>query len=145
MKTTDNVIRQLYQTTRIISARLNQILEPYGIYNSEWTIIAAIKEKGAMSQVSLANYLNIEPPAISKSLVNLERKGLINRKEGTDKRSKMVSLSTEALHQYPLWENVVGNHRQQILIGLTDEKLSELYTTLKLVFSNAQKTKLNAK
>ena len=107
MKTTDNVIRQLYQTTRIISARLNQILEPYGIHNSEWTIIAAIKQKDAMSQVALANYLNIEPPAISKSLVNLERKGLIERKEGTDKREKTVSLSEAALRQYPQWEKVV--------------------------------------
>ena len=141
MKTTDDIIRQLYQTTRIISATLNQILEPYGIYNSEWTIIAAIKEKDAMSQVALANYLNIEPPAISKTLVHLERKGLIQRKEGIDKREKTVSLSEEALRQYPQWEEAVGHHRKQILIGLTDEKLSELYVMLKTVFLSAQKTK----
>jgi len=145
MKTTDNIIRQLYQTTRIISASLNQILEPYGIYHSEWTIIMAIKEKDVMSQIALANYLNIEPPAISKSLVNLERKGLIQRKEGTDKREKTVFLSEEALRQYPQWEKIVGHHRKQILIGLTDERLSELYITLKSVFINAQKIKCGDK
>lgn len=138
MQTTDKLIRQFYQTTRAISAGLNQILEPYGIYSSEWTIIAAIKEQGAMSQAILANYLNIEPPAISKSLVNLERKGLIQRKEGTDKREKTVFLSEEALRQYSQWEKIVGQHRNQILTGLTDENLSELYAVLKTIFINAQ-------
>ena len=145
MKTTDDIIRQLYQTTRIISAKLNQILEPYGIHNSEWTIIVAIKEKDVMSQVALANYLNIEPPAISKTLVNLERKGLIRRKEGIDKREKTVFLSEEALRQYPLWEEIVGCHRKRILLGLSDEKLNELYITLHTVFLNAQKTNSGAK
>lgn len=139
MKTTDDVIRQMYQTTRIISVSLNEILEPYGLFSSEWAIITVIKEKGLMSQISLANYLNIEPPAISKSLMSLERKGIVRRQEGVDKREKMVTLSEEALRSYPLWEEAVARHREKTLAGLTDNNLRELYGTLRSIFLNSQK------
>jgi len=137
MEITGKIIHQLYQTTRIISTRLNQRLEPCGIYSSEWTIITTIKEQGAMSQSSLANYLNIEPPAISKSLANLERKGIIKRREGSDKREKTVFLTDETLRQYHHWEDIVRRHRQQILAGLSKEELDQLYGSLQKICANA--------
>lgn len=145
MKTTDQFIRQLNQTSRIIAAGLNQVLESYGIFSSEWTIITTIEEKGSMSQAALANYLNIEPPAISKSIANLERKGLIQRKEGIDKREKTVFLSDKALSQYPEWEQAVDQHRKQLLVGLPSESLNDVQLILKSIFQNAQKTRVITK
>ncbi len=138
MKTTEQIIHQLYQTTRIISTDLNQQLEPCGIYSSEWAIITTVKTRGAMSQTALANYLHIEPPAISKSLANLERKGLIERREGCNKREKTVVLTDVALSRYPHWNDIVRQQRQQLLAGLTQERLDSLYGVLKDIFNNAQ-------
>ena len=90
----DRVIHQLYQTTRAMTKSLNQLLEAYGLFSSEWTVINSIKLHGEMTQSALADYLNIEPAAISKSLSKLEKKGFIERRTGEDKREKYVFLGT---------------------------------------------------
>jgi DNA-binding MarR family transcriptional regulator len=126
---------------RIISKGLNRSLEPYGLYSSEWSIITTLKEVGPMTQEALANYLTIEPPAVSRSLAKLEKKGLIARKSGTDKREKNVCLSNEALKQYPQWLKISGYHRHAILADLTDEKLTELTILLQTIYRSAQQYK----
>ena len=143
MEKTDALIRQLYQTTRIITKELNRLLGQYELYSAEWTVIASIKEKGVVSQIILAEHLNIEPSAISKSLVALEKKGLIKREEGSDKREKMVSLTPKALSLYPKWEKIVKQHRKKILQGISDEKLNDLLLTCEVLFSNARDIKKN--
>lgn len=135
------LIHLLYQTTRAISQGVNQVLTEYGLYSSEWSIIVAIKEIGPISQIGLANYLNIEPAAISKTVVKLERKGFIEREYGNDKREKKVFLTDKALNQYAVWEKAIDNHRQSILADLTGEKQDELYVMLDSIYSNSQKCK----
>lgn len=138
MDKSEILLHQLFQTIRIISKGLNKSLEPYGLYSSEWSIITTLKEAGPMTQGALASYLNIEPPAVSRSLVKLEEKGLITRTSGIDKREKNVCLSVAALRQYPKWLEVSGQHRQAILSDLTEEKVNELTLLLKNVYHSAQ-------
>ncbi|MBP2660850.1 MAG: transcriptional regulator, MarR family, partial [Firmicutes bacterium] len=64
MENSELLLHQLFQTVRIIAKGLNKSLEPHGIYGSEWSIITTLNEKGSMTQGALANYLNIEPPAV---------------------------------------------------------------------------------
>ena len=141
MEKTDAVIRQLYQTTRIITKEMNRLLEQYELHSAEWTVIASIKENGVVSQVILAEHLNIEPSAISKSLNALEKKGFVQREEGSDKREKMVSLTTKALSLYPSWDKIVKQHREQLLQGISAEELDNLFSTMKTIFFNAQNIK----
>lgn len=135
------LIHLLYQTTRAISQGVNQVLADYGLYSSEWSIIVAIKETGPVSQIALANYLNIEPAAISKTVVKLEEKGFVERKSGNDKREKKVFLTEKALNQYAIWEKAIDNHRQSILVDLPVEKQHELHVMLESIYSNSQKYK----
>ena len=138
IETSELLLHQLFQTVRIISKGLNKYLESHGIYSSEWSIITTLRENGSMTQGALASYLNIEPPAVSKSLVKLEKKGLIVRVPGEDKREKQVTLTKEAVEKYQLWEEIVGHHRQAILADLSEEKQREVTGLLKTVFENAQ-------
>jgi MarR family transcriptional regulator, transcriptional regulator for hemolysin len=138
MDQSEILIHQLFQTVRIIAKGLNNSLEPYNLYSSEWSLITTLKEKGPMTQSALANYLNIEPPAVSRSLVNLEKKGFITRTSGVDKREKTVFLSETALQQYPTWLEVSGRHRDAILADLSGEQRAELTLLLKTVFQRAQ-------
>ncbi|MHC1717632.1 MAG: MarR family winged helix-turn-helix transcriptional regulator [Acidaminococcaceae bacterium] len=101
---------------------INQLLEVYGLFSSEWTIINSIKLHGEMTQSALADYLNIEQAAISKSLGKLEKKGLIERRTGEDKREKYVFLSKTALQQYPEWSRVIAAHREEILSSLQEDE-----------------------
>ena len=82
------MVHQLYQTTRAMSKSVNRALYSTNIYGSEWTILKTIHDQGTMTQTALANYLNIEPAAISKTIRQLMKKNLIMRQSGEDKREK---------------------------------------------------------
>ncbi|WP_378953745.1 MarR family winged helix-turn-helix transcriptional regulator [Pelosinus sp. sgz500959] len=138
MESSELLLHQLFQTVRIISKGLNKNLESHGIYSSEWSIITTLHEKGSMPQGALANYLNIEPPAVSKSLVKLEQKGLIMRIPGDDKREKKVTLTEKAVDQYMIWGEIVGHHRKAILTNLSEDKQKEITMLLRGIFQNAQ-------
>ena len=134
-----NLIHLLFQTTRAISQGVNQTLAEDGLYFSEWSMLVALKETGQVCQSTLANYLNIEPAAISKTTIRLEEKGLVERKTGNDKREKTVLLTPKALSQYEVLEKKIALHRQSILAGLPEEKQQELAIMLRSIFSNSTK------
>lgn len=117
---------------------MNATFEPYHLYSSEWSIITTLKQTGPITQKALANYLNIEPPAVSRTLSVLEKKGLINRTLGIDKREKNISLSSKSLTQYANWLEVSRQHRQAVLANLSSKQQTELLTSLKIIFHNAQ-------
>ncbi|MDR3435469.1 MAG: MarR family transcriptional regulator [Telmatospirillum sp.] len=133
----DGLIHQLYQTIRAISKDLNQRFESQGIYSSEWSIISILKKRGPMSQASLAGYLNIEPPAISKTLLRLEEKNLIKREIGSSRREKLVSLTEYAKDKYREMEKIIESHHHEILNGISADSLDNMYSTLIALFKNA--------
>lgn len=139
MEKSDQLIHQLYQTTRALSKSLNHLLGEYGLFSSEWTIIKTIKDHGEMTQGYLAERLNIEPAAISRSLAKLEHKMIVGRKSGLDKREKYVFLTPAAIKQYPVWNKIVAEHRERILGDLPEENQAELLLLLDKVYSNVQK------
>lgn len=89
----------------------------------------------------MAKYLNIEPAAISKTVVKLEEKGFVGRKYINDKREKKVSLTEKALSQYTIWEDAIDKHRQFILADLQKEKQHELFAMLQTIYANSQEYK----
>lgn len=140
MNSSDTLLHNLYQATRIIAKGINRLLEPWGLFSSEWSILRVLKRNGPQTQRSLALSLHIEPPAVTKSLARLERKGLIDRTEGTDRRTKEVFLSSEALRLYPEWEKIMMKHRQALLAGFSEEKKKELLVLLANMRENALKS-----
>ncbi|PKU22144.1 MarR family winged helix-turn-helix transcriptional regulator [Telmatospirillum siberiense] len=132
----DTVIHQLYQTTRAISKDLNQRFEPEGLFSSEWSIISVLRKRGPMTQASLAGYLNIEPPAISKTLLRLEEKGLIKRETGSSRREKLVSLTALSAEKYRQWENIIAAHHADLLREIGTDDLEHFVSVLAALFKN---------
>lgn len=144
MNNSDKLLHHLHQTTRIVAKGVNRLLEPWGLFCSEWSIIRILKLNGPQTQRALATFLHIEPPAVTKSLAKLEQKGLIDRNEGMDRRTKKVSLSEKALRLYPEWEKLVGKHRSALLDGLSKEKQVDLRNLLTNIRENALKFEATA-
>jgi len=141
VKIDELMMHQVFQLTRIISQNLNSQFSPYNLHFSEWSIIVALMEKGKMIQGDLASYLNIEPSAVSRSLVGLQKKGYIMREEGIDRRERKISLTEIAIKHYNVWERIADQYRQSLLADFSEEKKNELYMALKTIFQAAQCTK----
>jgi Transcriptional regulators len=139
------IMHQFFQLTRNISRSLNSAFSPYNLHFSEWGVILTLMEKGAMTQRELASYLHIEPSAVSRTLGRLQNKGYIKRKEGVDRRERQVLLTELAKRQYQVWEGIAGQHRQNLLVELSEEKKNELYMVLKSISEIAQQCKEDSK
>lgn len=132
----DQVMHQIYQTTRALSKTLNSEISNHGLYSSEWSIVKLIHEQGSMAQIALANYLNIEPAAISKALAKLEKKGIVARCFGKDKREKYIYLTPVVNEKYDTLNAVVTAHRSRALNGLTEKDRQQLITLLQQIYTN---------
>ena len=75
----DLLIHQLYQTMRAFSKTLNSEIYTADVYSSEWSILKMVKKHDNISQLELANCLNVEPAAISKTIKKMEEKNLVKR------------------------------------------------------------------
>ena len=124
------LVHQLYQTTRAMSKSINRALDSTNIYGSEWIILKTIRTQGTMTQTVLANCLNIEPAAISKTLRQLEKKHLITRQSGTDKREKYIYLTPLALEQYNTWHQIIKQNSKRVFEAVNE---SEQATLMKLL------------
>ena len=71
----DDLIHQIYVTMRLFTKNLNEIITPYEVYSSEWTIINYLHHHDEISQADLAAALQIEAAAVSKTIGKMEKKG----------------------------------------------------------------------
>ena len=105
-----------------MSKSVNRALYSTNIYGSEWTILKTIHDQGTMTQTALANYLNIEPATISKTIRQLMKKNLIMRQSGEDKREKYIYLTPLAIEQYNEWFEVIAQNCRRVLEAVNVEE-----------------------
>lgn len=105
-----------------MSKSVNRSLDSTNIYSSEWTILKIIHDQGTMTQTTLANYLNIEPAAISKTIRQLVKKDLIMRKSGKDKREKYIYLTELAQQQYDSWFKIIEQNCMRVREAITEDE-----------------------
>ena len=105
----DLLIHQLYQTMRAFSKTLNSEIYTADVYSSEWSILKMVKEHDNISQLELANCLNVEPAAISKTIKKMEEKNLVKRQRIQGKREKYIFLTEHAIELYDFLEKRNGS------------------------------------
>lgn len=132
----DQLIHQLYQTMRAFSKTLNNEIFMNGVYSSEWSVLKMLREHEAISQLELANALNVEPAAISKTLTKMEKKNLVERQRLPGKREKYISLTTYAQKLYLKIEPKVAKHRTLALNGLSEEERKIMLNFAQRIYKN---------
>lgn len=74
--------------------RAGQLLGRLGLHPGQERLLRALAEMGELSQAQLAVTLEIEPPTVHRSLLSLERAGLVQRSPSPrDGRITLVSLT----------------------------------------------------
>lgn len=132
----DRLIHQLYQTMREFSKTRNQAIWGYDVYGSEWMTMNMIRHRGECSQSELIAYFGVEPPAISKELTQLEKKGIIVRELKPGSRGKFIRLTDKGQQIYEQMSGVVARHRQQALMVLTISERRQLETMMRKLYRN---------
>lgn len=74
--------------------RAGQILGPVGLHPGQEAVLRLLNDRGEQSQAQLAAGVEVEPPTVHRSLLSLERAGLVCRRPSqSDGRITVVSLT----------------------------------------------------
>lgn len=88
-------------TAHAMKRALNEELAPHGVTLRQWQVLAWLALDGPLSQIELADRMDIEPATLVSVLGRMERDGWIRRDEcPTDRRKRVVSPTAKA---EPVW------------------------------------------
>ena len=124
----DELIRQLFCTTRIFSRTLNGCVAPLGLHSSAWMVLNFIHLNDGIAQADLIRYFKVEAAAITRTLSRLEKKGLISRHPMEKGRGKYIELTEAGRDLFAKAEPFVTAHRRQALQGLSATERQQLLT-----------------
>lgn len=125
------VFHEMHQKARLSNKEVNEALKDYGLYSAQWSILFCLKRFGIMTQTEIWQYLNVEAPTVTRTLVKLEQRNFIIRKEGKDKRERIVELTDEAKSLIPKIEGKIAEVEGRLLQTLSDDEVNELTRLLK--------------
>lgn len=128
--TNQDVFHALNQRARLFSKSLNIHLIDYGLYSSQWSILFCLYNFGTMTQTEIWKYLNVEAPTVTRSLAKMEKNGWVTRRQGEDKRERLIELTDEAKRKFSTIKQSVMQMEDQLLANLTNNEKEQLYYLL---------------
>jgi MarR family transcriptional regulator for hemolysin len=127
------LFHEIHQKSRLSVKEVNEALKEFHLYSSQWSILFCLKQFGSMTQKEIWQYLNVEAPTVTRTLIRLEESGWIVRKEGTDKRERIVQLSAEAEEAVPKIEKRIQEVEEKLVSSLSDDEQKLLIELLKKI------------
>jgi len=123
---TNTIFHDIHQKSRLSMKEVNEALKEFGLYSAQWSLLFCLNRLGTMTQTEIWQYLNVEAPTVTRTLVKLEERQLISRKEGKDKRERIVQLTDQAKDLIPRIETRVEKLEQTMLQALSEEERIQL-------------------
>jgi MarR family transcriptional regulator for hemolysin len=106
-------------------------LQPYDLTEATWLPLVHIgRAAEPLRQKDLAASMSVDNSSVVRLLDNLEKAGLIRRKEGEDRRAKIIVLTPRGRAIADRVEAVARRVRQDALAGLSDK---DIETTIRVL------------
>lgn len=106
-------------------------LRPFGLTEATWLPLVHIaRAPTAPRQKDLAASMSLDGSSVVRLLDNLEAAGLIQRKEGEDRRAKIILLTPRGRAIADQVETVARRVRSDALAGLSDK---DIETTVRVL------------
>jgi DNA-binding MarR family transcriptional regulator len=110
------------KATRAVSRLYDDCLRPSGLNITQYSLLRVIEREPQISVSTLSRYLVMDRTSVTRALMPLERDGVVRSSAGSDKRTRIVSLTKKGAKLLasarPRWIeaqktflNLVGNQR----------------------------------
>lgn len=110
-----------------ISRYYNQVASKYGMSFSWGFILLSIEREGTPS-TSLGPRMGMEPTSLSRTLKNMEERGLIYREsDADDKRKSLVFLTEEGVEKRGLAKKVVIDFNTELYKKIPKTKVKAFF------------------
>lgn len=108
-------------------------LENINVMAEQWALLYRLHERGSMNQQDLAMATSRDNASITRSLIVLEKKQLIQRQSGQDRRNHYLSLTPAGQELVPRLIACVKKGIERATRGLKPEEIAVLNNlTLKI-------------
>ncbi|MCM5703016.1 transcriptional regulator SlyA [Larsenimonas salina] len=132
---------KLTRIPRLWRAIIDERLAPLGLTQTRWTTLYHLSHYGeGLPQCELAKAIGVEAPSLVRTLDQLTQQSLIERRPSeSDRRTKLVYLTPNAMPLLKQIESVVQQARVEMLAGLDQETLDQFDSILDAIEKNGQK------
>lgn len=87
----------LGEAARLLRERFDDYARTKGVTRQQWLVLVALMRQAPVSQVNLAQYLEVEPMSLCRMADRLQALGLVERQPApNDRRVRLLSLSAKA-------------------------------------------------
>ena len=83
----------------------------------------------------MSSYLNIEAPSMTRTITRMEKAGLLVRREGQDRREKVIYLTESAKEKIPEWEREVNQFEEPLFEHLSQQEIDAARKVLQTLIS----------
>ncbi len=129
------LLEQTFRVSRRYSNR--QFAEfGYGVSVEQWDVLKRISEYPNTTQRDIAKAISKDPASVTRILDALQKKQLVQRTEGNDRRSFGVVLTEEGTLVVADILPKAHAIRQKGIEGLTEEEDQQLVALLQRVYNN---------
>lgn len=96
------------KAARLIAQYYDQRLQPTGLRNTQFSLLATLKTLAPVPVTRLAAHMGMDRTTLTRNLKHLERSGLIRSQPGDDARVRMLGLTEAGVEMIeearPYWE-----------------------------------------
>lgn len=135
------LFHEIHQKSRLSVKEVNEALKEFDLYSTQWSILFCIKQFGSMTQKEIWQYLNVEAPTVTRTVARLEESGWVERREGVDKRERIVYLTERAEEAVPQITKRILEVEEKLVSSLTENELAQLIGLLKKIGNEAGQEK----
>ncbi len=121
----------IHDVSRLRRSAFDRCLKPLSVTRSQWWVLAYLSREDGMTQSQLAEELDLGKVAVGGLIDRLEKSGLVRREaDANDRRVNRVFLEPKSKQLVTKMRKVSHRMNEQILAGLTDDRLEGTAVTL---------------
>ena len=125
-----------------LAASINEFfygkLSAHGITRGLWPVLGALHRGDASTPAEVAQFVGLDPSAVTRLLDRLEEKGLlVRRPHGGDRRSVTLELTAKGEELVPKLTACSKETNENFLQGITQKDAAMLIRIIKKMLDNA--------
>lgn len=135
-KSSRQAFTNLLTVYRPLINELNTHLAKYNLFSSQWGIIRLLKNEAPLSFQAIAKATYIEKPSASNLIHKLIDLGYVEIMEGSDKRTKLVCLTSTGEQVYEEIESMIDDWVTSLFEGISVENQAIVAQSLEILKTN---------
>jgi DNA-binding MarR family transcriptional regulator len=127
----------IHDVSRLRRQLIDRVLKPLGVTRSQWWVLAFLSRRDGMTQVALADELELGPVALGALLDRLDAASLIQRRlDANDRRVRRVYLSKKGGKLIGSIRESVSVAEKRLLDGVRGKDIEAMARALRTMKSN---------